>query len=93
MEIKVNVGETTLKAVVRFATPPDSVPTWEVGNSSVLAVYPSADGLSATFDVLAPGASSVVVHAAKDTDEILLSGLVTAFAGGTYVGSVEFSTG
>jgi hypothetical protein len=80
-------------------TTADDTPTWEVGDETVLTVHPSDDGLSASFDVGAPGSSSVTVRTTEthdgegDPTEIVLTGLVTVVAGDTVAGSVEFSTG
>lgn len=103
-EIVVNADETTLSAVITLTdaegnpTTPDDVPTWEVGDDTVLTVTPAEDGMSATFEVGAPGVSSVTVttnetHGGEgDPTPVVLSGLVTAVAGDTVAGSVDFST-
>ena len=104
-EITVHDDETTLRASITLVdsegnpTEADTVPTWEVGDESVLTVHPSEDGLSATFDVGAPGASAVTVKTTEthdgegDPTEIILTGLVTVIAGDAVGGSVDFATG
>lgn len=104
-EIVVRDDETTLRAAVTLLdaegnpTTADDVPTWEVGDDTVLTVHPADDGLSATFDVGSPGASSVTVttsethDGAADPTAIVLTGLVTVVAGDTVSGSVDFATG
>lgn len=104
-EITVRDDETTLHAAITLLdsegqpTTADDVPTWEVGDDSVLTVHPSDDGLSATFDVGGPGASSVTVTTNEthdgtgDPTPIVLTGLVTVTAGDTISGSVDFATG
>ena len=104
-EITVDATETTLKATVQFTdaegnpTTPDSEPLWEVGDESVLTVTPAPDGLSATFEVGAPGVSSVSVTTTETGDgsgepvDILLTGLVTVVAGDTVTGSIDFQVG
>jgi hypothetical protein len=104
-EITVRADEMTLKATVMLTdsegnpTTADDVPVWEVGDPSVLTVTPAEDGLSATFTVGAPGVSSVTVTTTEthegegEPTPIVLSGLVTAVAGDTVTGSVDFTTG
>ena len=104
-EIVVRDDETTLRASVTLLdaegnpTTADDVPTWDVGDESVVTVHPADDGLSATFDVGNPGASSVTVTTTEthdgqgDPTQIVLTGLVTVVAGDTVSGSVEFATG
>lgn len=104
-EIIVRDDETTLRATITLLdsegqpTTADDVPTWEVGDESVLTVHPADDGLSATFDVGSPGASSVAVTTAEthdgegDPTPIVLTGLVTVVAGDTVSGSVDFAIG
>jgi len=103
-EITVVADETTLTATVTFtdaegnATTPDQTPTWEVADAAVLTVTPAADGMSATFEVGAPGVSSVSVTTTEthggegEPTEVLLTGLVTVVAGDTVTGSIEFAT-
>jgi hypothetical protein len=104
-EITVNADETTLRATVTLldsegnVTTPDEVPTWEVGDDTVLTCHPAADGMSASFDVGSPGASSVKVTAQEThggvgtPTPVILTGLVTVVAGDVVSGSVEFATG
>ncbi len=104
-EIIVKDDETTLRANITLLdsegnpTTADDTPTWEVGDESVVTVHPSDDGLSATFAVGSPGASSVTVtttethDGASDPTPIVLTGLVTVVAGDTVSGSVDFATG
>jgi hypothetical protein len=104
-EIVVKDDETTLRASITLLdaegqpTTADDIPTWEVGDDSVLTVHPADDGLSATFDVGSPGASSVTVTTNEthdgegDPTPIVLTGLVTVIAGDTVSGSVDFATG
>lgn len=104
-EITVRADETTLRASVRLAdsegnpTQADDTPVWEVSDESVLTPHVTDDGLSATFDVGAPGVSTVTVTTTEthdgqgDPTPIILTGLVTVVAGDTVTGSVEFQTG
>jgi hypothetical protein len=104
-EITVQDDETTLRATIQLLdaegnpATPDDTPQWEVGDSSVLTVTPSDDGMSASFEVGAPGASSVTVTTTEthggegDPTPVVLTGLVTVIAGDTVSGSVEFTTG
>ena len=104
-EITVKDDEVTLRATVTFTdsegnvTAPDQAPTWEVSDSAVLVCTPAEDGMSATFEVGAPGVSSVVVRTVEthggegDPTDVVLSGLVTVVAGDTVTGSVDFSVG
>ena len=102
-EITVNADCTTLAASVAFTdaegnpTTPDSEPIWEVGDDTVLTCNPAQDGMSATFDVGSPGASSVTVTTTEthggqgDPTDVILTGLVTVVAGDTVAGSIEFT--
>jgi hypothetical protein len=104
-EITVDAGETTLAASVKFfdaegnPTTPDTEPVWEVADPSVVTCHPATDGMSATFDVGAPGVSSVSVsttetHGGEGTPtDVILTGLVTVIAGDTVSGSIDFTTG
>jgi hypothetical protein len=103
-EITVRADEMTLKATVMLTdsegnpTTADDVPVWAVGDDTVLTVTPSGDGLSASFEVGAPGVSSVTVTTTEthegegEPTPIVLSGLVTVVAGDTVTGSVDFTT-
>lgn len=104
-EITVRDDETTLSATATFTDAegspavPDETPTWEVSDPAVLTCTPADDGLSATFDVGAPGVCSVSVKTTETHDgegeptDILLTGLVTVVAGDVVTGSVDFTTG
>lgn len=104
-EITVRDDETTLRASITLVdaegsqVEPDSPPTWEVGDDTVLSVTPSQDGKTATFVVGSPGASAVTVTAIEthdgegDPTPIVLTGLVTVLGGDAVGGSVEFTVG
>jgi hypothetical protein len=104
-EITVKADETTLKADVTFTdskgnvTLPDGVPTWEVADPAVLTVTPAADGMTATFAVLAPGVSAVTVKGVEthggvgEPTEITGTGTVTVEAGEAVTAAISFSVG
>jgi hypothetical protein len=103
-EITVAADEQFLSATVKFTdaegnvTKPDTEPVWEVANPAVLTCQPALDGMSAQFQVGAPGVCAVTVkttetHGGEGTPtDILLSGLVTVAAGDTVTGSIDFTT-
>ncbi len=105
-EIIVHDDETTLRASIQLLDSEGNPTTADMAaklakgaDDTVLTVHPSDDGLSATFDVGAPGASSVTVTTNEthdgqgDPTPIVLTGLVTVVAGDTVSGSVDFATG
>lgn len=46
--------------------PVDGIPVWASSDSTVLAVTPAADGMSAVVDTVAPGTARVTVTADAD---------------------------
>jgi len=79
-------------------TTPDGTPTWSSSDDSVATPTASADGMSATIAVGAPGVCVIHVSAFEthdgegDPTEIVAEGTVTVQPGDAVIGSVEFAT-
>jgi len=102
-EITVKDDETTLHASITLLdaeghpTSADSPPSWASSDDTVVTAHAADDGLSATFDVGAPGSAVVTVTAIEthdgtgDPTSIEFTGLVNVVAGDAVTGSVEFA--
>lgn len=101
-EIIVKDDETTLRSSLTLLdaeghpTTPEGTPTYESSDESVAVVTPSEDGLTATYEVGAPGDAVITVTGLGTNnagDEIVGKGTIHVTAGDVETVSVEFEVG
>lgn len=101
-EITVPDDETTLRSTITaldaegHPTTFDTVPTYESSDESVATVTASEDGLTATYEIGAPGDAIITVHTGitdPDDNEVVGKGTIHVTPGGVAVLSVDFETG
>jgi hypothetical protein len=103
-ELTITDETTTLTGSVSFLdakgapVPPDSTPTWTSSDETVATVEASADGLTATITVGAPGVT-IIEASEQETDTetgdvtaVVAQGTLTVQPGDAVIGSVEFQT-
>lgn len=87
-------ASVTFKDAKGYDTQPSGVPQWSSSDDSVASVEASADGLSATVTVGAPGAAVIEVSETDESgEEITAQGTVTVQPGDAEIGDVSFSEG
>ena len=96
--IEVPSDSAPLSASVQFldaegnVTTADDVPQWSSDNENAATVEASEDGLSATVEVINPGAAIISVLSVNDDgSEVAAQGTVTVLAGDAVIGEVTFT--
>lgn len=101
-EITVPDDETTLRSTLAaldaegHPTTFEGTPTYTSSDESVATVTPSDDGLTATYEIGAPGDAVITVDTGETDDDgnpIVGKGTIHVTPGGVAVLSVDFETG